>query len=59
MQIQSFEPIVNEKSIVLILGTMPGLASLKTGEYNGHRDNIFWDIMFRICIPDWPCDQVV
>ena len=59
MQIQSFEPIVNEKSAVLILGTMPGLASLKAGEYYGHRDNKFWDIMFPTCISDWTCDQMV
>ncbi len=59
MRIESFAPIVNDKSSVLILGTMPSVTSLKLGEYYGHRDNIFWDLIFRICKPDWRCDELV
>jgi hypoxanthine-DNA glycosylase len=59
MQIQSFEPISNDKSVVLILGTMPGIASLNTGEYYGHKDNLFWDIIFRVCSPEWKNDELV
>ena len=32
-RIESFAPIVSEKSKVLILGTMPGAESLKTDQY--------------------------
>ncbi len=53
-RIQSMAPIVNEKSRVLILGTMPGTDSLKEQQYYCNVDNLFWDIMFRICSPGWP-----
>lgn len=32
-KVECFEPIVGKKPRVLILGTMPGKESLKTGEY--------------------------
>jgi hypoxanthine-DNA glycosylase len=44
-RIESFPPIVSDKSKVLILGSMPGEVSLKAGEYYAHRLNVFWDIM--------------
>jgi hypoxanthine-DNA glycosylase len=59
MQAESFEPIVNKKSTVLILGTMPGVASLEAKQYYGHPDNLFWDIMFRVCRQEWRCEQPV
>jgi hypoxanthine-DNA glycosylase len=59
MQAISFEPIVNGESEILILGTMPGLASLQAQQYYAHPNNIFWDIMFRICIPNWNHFEVV
>lgn len=37
-----FEPIVGKKPRVLILGTMPGKKSLKTGEYYSDPKNQFW-----------------
>lgn len=40
-----FEPIVDEESRFLILGTMPGTDSLKTGEYYASSRNSFWKIM--------------
>ena len=59
MQIESFDPIVDSQSVVLILGTMPSVASLNAKQYYGHPDNLFWDIIFRVCIQGWKCDEVV
>ncbi|MFN0188678.1 MAG: DNA-deoxyinosine glycosylase [Bacteroidia bacterium] len=59
MKIESFGHIADNNSKILILGTMPGKDSLKAGEYYGHHNNLFWDIMFRVCIPEWKCDEVV
>ena len=46
--VYSFPPIVSQKSKVLILGTMPGAASLKAKQYYADPRNAFWRIMGRL-----------
>ncbi len=43
-----FEPIADENSRVLILGSMPSEASLVKGEYYGHPRNAFWPLISAI-----------
>jgi TDG/mug DNA glycosylase family protein len=43
--VQSLPPIVSKKSKALILGSMPGEASLKAKQYYAHPQNAFWRIM--------------
>ncbi len=50
----SFEPISNSETSILILGTMPGDASLVLGEYYGHSRNRFWKVISSITDNELP-----
>lgn len=53
-EINSFDPIVDCRSKVLVLGTMPGPESLRLSQYYANPNNQFWNILYEIfgCIPD-------
>jgi len=50
----AFPPIVADGARLLILGSMPGEASLRLGQYYGHARNAFWPIIGALlgCSPD-------
>ncbi len=45
--LRSFEPFIDRRSKVLILGTMPGPMALRKQEYYGFTGNHFWKIIFH------------
>lgn len=45
MEIFCFEPIADSNAEILILGSMPGQASLAAAQYYANRRNVFWKIM--------------
>ena len=47
-QVTSFSPISNQSAQILILGSMPGVLSLKANQYYAHPRNGFWPIMASI-----------
>jgi hypoxanthine-DNA glycosylase len=46
--IYSFEPISDQNADTLILGSMPGRASLAAGQYYAHSQNVFWRIISEL-----------
>jgi len=47
-RIHSFEPIEDRNAEILILGSMPGRASLMAGQYYAHARNAFWRIIAEL-----------
>ena len=52
--IHNFEPIYNEHSKILMLGTMPSPKSREVGFYYGHPRNRFWKVVSDVCGEAYP-----
>ena len=52
--IHNFEPIYNEHSKILMLGTMPSPKSREVGFYYGHPRNRFWKVVSDVCGETYP-----
>jgi len=46
--LHSFPPVINDKTAVLIIGSMPGTASLQARQYYAFAHNQFWRLMFDL-----------
>jgi len=47
-KIYSFEPIIDQNSKILILGTLPGPESLTMSQYYANPHNQFWNIVYTV-----------
>jgi len=47
-RVYSFKPIEDENAKILILGSMPGRASLAACQYYAHKQNVFWRILSEL-----------
>lgn len=54
--LQAFPPIIDEKSRVLILGSMPSVSSLEKSQYYAHPHNAFWRIIHDLWGEELPQD---
>lgn len=49
-----FDPIYDERSVILILGSFPSVKSREQGFYYGHPRNRFWKVVASLCKENVP-----
>lgn len=49
MMLHTIEPVWNENSKVLILGSFPSVKSREEGFFYGHKQNRFWKVTASVC----------
>lgn len=59
MVFHTIEPVFDERSRVLILGTMPSPKSRQAGFYYAHPQNRFWRVMFALFGEEFSQDNAV
>lgn len=52
LRVRSFPPLVGLQPQVLILGSMPGIASLNANRYYAHPRNQFWPLLSALLADD-------